>query len=125
MDGLDAIRNEVHRQSYTCDVRRVTGNGPYDDDTRSVVGTVEVAVSAPSASAQVVQEGSIEETSLVGHIVPETDTDGTLVESVHITDHLDVQNHPQKYVVRTKVGIPDAIDPDLWELALDRANDTE
>lgn len=121
MDPLKAITNSVTEQAVTCDVYRDTSNGPYEDDT-SPVDTAEVAFSAPSAQSQVVIEGSFEETSLVGHVVPEYDNSGTLIKSVQVNDELRPQNSEHRYDVRTVVGVPNEIGPELWEIAVTRAN---
>lgn len=122
MDTLDAIQNSVRDQSVTCNVYRDTDDGPYDSG-HTQVDTVAVAFSSPSAQSQVVIEGSFEETSVVGHIVPAYDSDNTLVHTVEVNDELRVSD-AQRYRVETKVGIPNEIDPELWELGLQRANAT-
>jgi hypothetical protein len=122
MDALDAIHDCVDAQAMTCAVYRDTDDGPYDDDLTQV-DTVDVAFSSPSAQSQVVIEGSFEETSVVGHIVPAYDTDGALVQSVHVNDELRVSD-TQRYRVETKVGVPNEVEPELWELGLQRANAT-
>jgi len=123
MDTLDAIHDSITDQAVWCDVYRDTSDGPYSDDTDTNVNTVKVAFSSPTAQSQVVVEGSFEETSVVGHVVPEYDTDGTLVQSVHVNDELRVDD-THRYDVTTVVGIPNEIEPELWELGLQRANAT-
>lgn len=123
MDALDAIHSCLNEQTVTCAVYRQSDDGPYDGDMTQV-GTVDVAMSAPSPQAQVVIEGSMEDTSLVGHLVPEYDTSGTLIETIHVNDELRPQNTETRYAVRTKVGVPNELSPELWELGLERANAT-
>jgi hypothetical protein len=122
MNALDAIHDCVDAQAKTCAVYRDTDDGPYDSD-RTQVDTVDVAFSSPSAQSQVVIEGSFEETSVVGHLVPEYDTDGALVHTVEVNDELRVSD-AQRYRVETKVGVPNEVEPELWELGLQRANET-
>ena len=121
MDPLEAITNSVAQQAVTCDVYRNTSNGPYEDAT-SPVDTAEIAFSAPSAQSQVVIEGSFEETSLVGHIVPEYDGSGALIKPVHVNDELRPQDSEHRYDVRTVVGVPSEVGPELWEIGVMRAN---
>lgn len=123
MDALDEIQASVTTQSVTCDVYRQADSDPYDADMTQV-GTVDIALSAPSAQSQVVIEGSMENTSLVGHIVPTTNDWGELEEVVAVNDELRPQNRESRYVVQTKVGIPSELAPELWECGLERANAT-
>jgi len=122
MDALDYIRSAVTEQTITCDVLREDNDSAYSSEPQKV-DEVDVAIFAPSASSQVVVEGSGEDTSLSGYVVPETDTDGNMVEYVTVNDMLRPQSNTERlYTVRTKVGRPNELDPDLWELGLERAN---
>jgi len=125
MDALEAILGCVNRQAVTCDIYRDTGNGPYDDTLSDTGETVDIAIFAPNSQSQVVVEGSGQETSFTGHIVPEYDANGNLVDPVRVNDELRPQNTTKRYDVRVKDGVPNEMDPEIWQLGLDRANASE
>lgn len=126
MDALDYMRTSVTDQSVRCDVRRDQSSDSYSGPDYSTVGEVDVAIFDPSSSSVVVTEGSGEDTSLTGLVVPAYDTDGNLNERVHVNDRLRPQSNTAKlYEVRVKDGLPNEIDPDLWRLGLEHANQSE
>lgn len=122
MDALDAIVASVTDQRITCDVYRDDSTSAYGGDP-SKVGTVDVAIFEPSSSSEVVVEGSGQDTSLTGLVVPTHDSNGDLVHDVEVNDELRVQsNEAKRYDVRVKDGVPNELDPDMWRLGLERAN---
>jgi hypothetical protein len=123
MDALSFMHADVTAQSVTCDVYRDDGDTSYGSSGASKVGTADVAIYAPESTSEVVVEGSGQETSLTGLVVPERDDAGDLVHNVKVNDELRVQSQPEKrYEVRVKDGFPNELSPELWRLGLDRAN---
>jgi hypothetical protein len=122
MDALQFLVTDVTDQAVTCDVYRDTSSDAYGG-SKTKVDSVDVAIFAPSSSSQVVVEGSGDETSFTGLVVPERDENDDLVESVHVNDELRVQGNTEKrFDVRVKDGVPNDLDPELWRLGLDKAN---
>lgn len=123
MDSLDYIRSSVREQAITCDVLTETEDTSYNSGSYSATDTVDVAIFSPTSSSELVPAGMDEQTTYAGHYVPEYDQNDDLVHVVEQGNHLRPQsNTALRYVVKTKMGAPDEIDPDLWVLGLDRAN---
>jgi hypothetical protein len=121
MDALDAIRGCLTEQTVTCDIYHPSGDGPYEGDLVDTGETVDVAIVSPTSQSQLVVEGSGQETSLVGHVVPEY-SNNRLQERVFVNDQLRPHNTGKRYDVRTKDGVPSPLEPELWQLGLERAN---
>lgn len=121
MDVLDYFASSVKNQAYTFDVYRNTGGNSYSEEKQKV-GEVTVSISDRSSQSQTTVEGSDESVNFKGLLNPQYDENGTLTEVVFVNDELWRQNGEQRYVVKTKDGRPNDIEPDLWELGLDRAN---
>lgn len=119
---LDEMRIAVEEQSVTCDIYRSSSSGAYSN--QSATGdTVDIAIFSPTSSSEIVVEGSGQETSMTGLIVPQYDANDNLVETVQVNDELRLQSDGSKrYDVKVKEGHPNEIDPELWRLGLDRAN---
>jgi len=121
MDALAFMQSTVASESVLMDVYRNTSTGSYDND-KTTVGTVSVAVFAPTSSAEVVTEGSGQDTSLTGLAEP-APNGGDPLPAVEVNDELRVQSNPEKrYVVKTKDGYPSDIDPELVRLGLEPSN---
>jgi len=121
MDALDFMQSTVASESVLMDVYRNTSTGSYDNE-KSSVGTVSVAVFAPTSVAQVVTEGSGQDTSLTGLAEPAL-IDGDPLPTVKVNDELRMQSNPEKrYVAKTKNGYPSDFDPELVRLGLEHAN---
>lgn len=122
MDAIDYIQSRVNDQAVTCDVLSDTESASYSDDVTQV-GTVEIAVYAPSSAAEMVPAGIEESTSFTGLVVPQRDGNGDLVNDTAVGDTLRVQSNTAiQYEVMTRDGVPNELDPHLWVLGLDRAN---
>ncbi len=122
MDALSYIQSDIEEQSVACDVLRDDGGG-YNGGNYSKVDTIDVAIHSPSSSSEVVVEGSGEETSLTGKVVPDYDSNGNLLSHVQVNDRLRPQEHSGKlYEVRVKDGVPNELNPDIWRLGLEHAN---
>jgi hypothetical protein len=121
MEAAQFMRTDVATQARTFDVYRTSGRSYDSSDTQD--GTVDVALSTASASGQVVTEGTDSNASFVGHAVPQYDGNGD--PAVRVGDELRLQSDTAKrYEVTDVVGLPDDVDPTLWELGLDRSNDS-
>lgn len=125
MDALAYIHDDVSRQAVTCAIWRDTSDGPYDDSLSDTGETVDVAISSPTSQQQVVAEGSGQEATFVGVLVPEEGRDGTLQDPVRLNDQLRPVGSARRYDVRTKDGVPNDLNPEIWQLGLDRANSSE
>lgn len=122
---LDEMRIVVEEQSVTCDIYRSSSSGAYSNSA-ATGDTVDVAIFAPTSSSEIVVEGSGQETSMTGLLIPQYDATASLVETVEVNDELRLQSDGSKrYDVRVKEGHPNEIDPELWRLGLDRANVSE
>jgi len=124
MDALQFMQSSVATESVLMDVYRNTSTGSYDN-SKSAVGTVSVAVFAPTSSAQVVTEASQQNTSLVGLADP--DPSGTdPLSDVQVNDELRVQDSPEKrYTVKTKDGYPNDLNTELVRLGLEPSNSSQ
>lgn len=122
MDALAYIHDDVSRQAVTCEIWRDQSDGPYDDSLSDTGETVDVAIFSPTSQSQVVAEGSGQEATFVGVLVPEEGRDGTLQDPVRLNDQLRPVGSARRYDVRTKDGVPNDLNPELWQLGLDRAN---
>jgi hypothetical protein len=90
------------------------------------VGTIDVTVFEPSSQQRVTIEGTSEDTSLTGLAVPQYDNNGDLQHVVEVSDRLKPQSRPERqYEVRAKNGLPNELDPELWQLGLDVATSSE
>jgi hypothetical protein len=127
MDTLDYIHDAITEQAIACDIFRPDDSAAvYDDSLVDTGSSVEIAISDPSSTSVVQTEGVGEDISLVGHVVPQTDQNGQLTEVLHIGDQLVPQSAPEKaYNVRTKDGVPNELDPEIWQLGLERSNESE
>jgi hypothetical protein len=122
MDALQFYREEVDRQAYTAAVYRADGTSSYESTSMQQVGQIAVSISDATSVSETVTEGSDEDTSLRGLTTPTYDANGNLTETVAVNDELRLTNAPRRYTVTTKNGIPNDIDPEVWELGLERAN---
>lgn len=124
MDATAFIQSDVTALADTFDVYRVDDNdtsSAYDNGTFTDTGVdVHVRVHSPSSQQQVVAEGSGQETSYTGFLVPEYDVDGNLAHNVEVNDQLRMNG--KRYDVVVKDGIPNDHDPEIWRLGLDKAN---
>jgi hypothetical protein len=127
MDTLDYIHDAITEQAIACDIFRPDDSAAvYDDSLVDTGSSVEIAISDPSSTSVVQTEGVGEDISLVGHVVPQTDQNGQLTEVLHVGDQLVPQSAPEKaYDVRTKDGVPNELDPEIWQVGLERANASE
>lgn len=124
MQALSFMQSTVAAESVLMDVYRNPSTGSYDSD-RTPVGTVSVAVFAPTSASEVVTESSQQDTSLTGLAEP-VPTNGDPLPAVQVNDELRVQSNPEKrYVVKTKDGYPSDIDPELVRLGLEPSNSSE
>jgi len=124
MDALDFMQATVDSESMLMGVYRNTSNNSYDS-SKSSVGTVSVAVFAPTSSSEVVTEGSGQDTSLVGLCEP-AHSNGDLLPAVQVNDELRVQANPEKrYLVKTKDGYPNDLDAELVRLGLEPSNSSD
>lgn len=120
METIEYIRQRVHTNERRFTVWRSDDERSYDS-TLTEVGTVPIWAFDATATSGVVTEGVEEETSITGYIRPSAD----LPDSLSISDEVRVADHPElRYEVRTKVGVPSALDPLLYRLGLERANDS-
>ena len=119
----DYFSTSIGDQTYTFDVYRNTGGNSYDESMEDV-GEVEVSISDVSSQSDTTVEGSDESVTYKGLLNPQYDMNGNLSEVVFVNDELRLQSGPKNYVVKTKDGHPNDIDPDIWELGLDRANES-
>ena len=118
MRAVDYLLSETKEKETTCSVYRTSGSQSYDSTTENVGETV-IWLFDASASSNVVTEGTEEETSFTGMLRPSAD----LQDGVRVGDELQFEGHPERrYEVRTKVGIPTELDPDVWQLGIERAN---
>lgn len=124
MDATAFMQADVAEQAVTCDVFDETGERAYNGPSESKQDEVDVAIFQPTASALVEIEGSDQEVSLAGLVVPDYDSNGNLVEHVGVNDTIQPQGTQKKYRVETKVGLPNDLSVDLWQLGLNRANDS-
>jgi len=125
MDAVTFMQCDVSDQAVTCDVLRPQDSGPYDSGFSSV-GTIDVTVFEPSSQQRVTIEGTSEDTSLTGLAVPQYDNNGDLQHVVQVSDRLKPQSNPQRqYDVRAKNGLPNELEPELWQLGLDVATSSE
>lgn len=127
MDALDYIRTDVKRQSVQCTVFNPDdGSTAYNDGFTDTGETIPVAIFQSSSSSQVTTEGTGQDTSLTGHLVPQTDANGDRKTVVTVGDRLQLQSNTAKqYEVRTKDGVPNDIEPELYQLGLEPANSSE
>jgi len=121
MDTLTYFNSEITDQSQTFAVYRQTGGTSYDT-TREQATTVRLSVTDLSAQSSTVTEGTDQDISYRGLVNPHYDENGQLVDVVQVNDELRHIDGPRRYRVETKVGRPNDIDPDVWELGLRRAN---
>lgn len=125
MNALDLMLATVDEQAVTCDVYRASSSGAYSDDATKV-DTVDIAIFSPTSSSEVVVEGSGQETTMTGLLVPQFDANGDPVEVVQVNDELRLQSNTSKrYDVRVKEGFPNEFDPEVWRCGLNRANASE
>lgn len=123
MRAIDHIQSRVTDQSVLCDVLRSAESGSYSDQ-RETVDTAHVAVFAGQSAAEMVPAGMDATTSFTGLVVPETDHNDELVHHTQVGDVLrPTTNTAKRYTVETRSGAPNDLDPHLWVLGLDRAND--
>jgi hypothetical protein len=123
MDAVDYIRTDVNEQAETCDVLRDTSSHSYDGEDDSKADEVDVAIFAPNSNATVVVEGTDDDTSLTGLVVPDEQSDGSITHHVQVGDVLRPQtNTAKRYNVRVKDGIPNDLAPELFRLGLEHAN---
>ena len=120
MDAVDWFHQSISQDTYEFAVYE--GGNSYSDELTATGDTVEIAISDVSTQSSVVTEGTEQNVSYRGTYVPIYDPTGSLKDVVTVGNELHRQNGQQKYVVRTKVGRPNEIDPELWYLGLDRAN---
>jgi len=126
MDPMDYIHTDLTDQSVTCAVYRSSGSGVYNDGLSDTGETVEVTLSEPSSSSVSHVEGIDEDTSLVGQVVPEYDDNGDLTERLEVNDELRaIAYEGKRYEVSTKDGIPNELDPEIWALGLEPANQSD
>jgi len=121
MDAIDYFNAEITDQSHAVTVHRETGGTSYDA-SREQVDTVRMSVTDLSAQSSTVTEGTDQDISYRGLLNPHYNTDGELTTVVKVGDELRVADGVRRYRVETKVGRPNDIDPDVWELGLSRAN---
>lgn len=118
MLAVDYLLSETKDNETACTVFRTSGSQSYDS-TSEDVGETAIWLFDASASSNVVTEGTEEETSFTGMLRPSVD----LQDGVQVADELQFDGHPERrYEVRTKVGIPTELDPDVWQLGIERAN---
>jgi len=122
MDALKYLRQEVTHQSYEFDVYSPDGGNSYDGGMTDTGNTVEMTVSDMSGTGETVTEGSDQDVSYRGMITPQYDNEGNLRHVTDVNDELRATDSEQRYVVKSKVGLPNDIDPDVWQLGLNRAN---
>lgn len=125
MDALTFMQADVTSQAVTCNVYDSTSERQYGGGGKTKVDQVDVAIFAPSSSSEVVVEGSGQETSFTGLVVPRYGPDGTLIHHVDVNQELRVAaDESKRYEVRVKEGVPNDLDPEIWRLGLERANDS-
>ena len=122
MDALEYLRSEVTHQAHSFDVYTQDGGNSYNNDYSKSGETVEMSVSDMSGSGETVAEGSDQSVSYRGTLTPSYDNNGDLTKTVGVNDELRAVDGNQRYVVKTKTGIPNDIDPEVWQLGLERAN---
>ncbi len=123
MDAVDWFHQSINDDTYSFAVHESGGNS-YSGDTTATGETVNVAISDVSTQSSVVTEGTEQNVSYRGTYVPLYDASDNLKTVVEVGNELHHENGQQKYVVRTKVGRPNEITPELWYLGLDRANNS-
>lgn len=124
MDTLNYVTASVRENSRRFDVYR--GQGSTYNGSTEKVDAVDAWVFDPTSTSISVVEGTDEDTSLTGLVVPSYDADGGLVERVHVNDELRLQsNTAKRYLVATKDGVPNELDPELWRLGLSHANSSQ
>ena len=122
MDPTAFIQSTITQRAVTFDVLRSSNDGAYEEYTETG-DTVEAVVFSPSGSTSFEVEGIEEETSMVGLMNPQYDTDDNLVEIIQVGDRLRPTSDTAKlYEVRAKRGHPNELDPSTWRLALSKAN---
>ena len=121
MDALQYLQSTVAHQAHTFTVYTQDGNS-YNSDYSDTGETVDMSVSDMSGSGETVTEGSDQSVSYRGTLNPSYDNSGDLTEYVGVNDELRAVDGNQRYVVKTKTGIPNDIDPEVWQLGLERAN---
>jgi len=121
MDTEDYFQCSVTEQSYEFAVWE-QGDSSYDSEMTDTGQTVQMAVSDVNSQFSVTTEGADQDVSYRGLIEPTYSDDGSIESVVDVTDELRRVNGQQRYVVETKSGRPNDIDPELWEVGLRRAN---
>lgn len=122
MDALAYMVSDVADHAVTCNVYRDTSSTNYGSDSTKV-DEVDVYIFNPSSQSQVVVEGSGQDTSLTGLVVPDYDSNDNLVEHVQVGDELRVKSDESKrYDVAVREAIPSEFELELWRLGLNRAN---
>jgi hypothetical protein len=120
MNAIEYTRQRVRANERTVTVYRPDSGRTYDGSLTSV-GEIAVWIFDASATATVVTEGSEEDTSMTALLRPSQD----LPSGVQVSDELRVTTDTEKrYEVRTKVGVPAALDPSIYRLGIERANDS-
>ena len=122
MDALQYLQSTVTHQAHTFAVYTQDGNNSYNSEYSDTGETVEMSVSDMSGSGETVTEGSDQSVSYRGTLNPSYDNNGDLTETVGVNDELRAVDGNQRYVVKTKTGIPNDIDPEVWQVGLQRAN---
>jgi len=123
MDAVDWFHQSVNEDAYSFAVYESGGNS-YSDEQTATGETVNITISDVSTQSSVVTEGTEQNVSYRGTYVPMYDASNRLRTVVEVGNELHRENGEQKYVVRTKVGRPNEINPELWYLGLDRANNS-
>jgi len=122
MDATDYINSEVNG-GFEFAVFR--GGNSYSGGMEDTGDRVIVDVTEAASQAADNVEGSSQDVSFRGLLNPSYDDSGGLTDVVKVNDELRlVGNKEIRYVVQTKQGQPNDIDPELWNLGLDRANST-
>lgn len=112
------LLDQVHQNEQSCTVYREPDGGSYGSSL-SDVGETALWLFDANATSSIQVEGADEDTSFTAMLRPSVD----LADGVQVGDEIQFDGHPEKrYVIRTKVGIPTALDPTVWRLGVDRAN---
>jgi len=119
MNAREYIVTDVADRATTCDIYRSDSDGVYNSDYERV-GETAVYIFSASSTTTISIEGSGQDTSLVGLTTPSYGRQGKLVHDVEVNDQLRVND--RQYRVETKDAIGDELDPQLWQLGLERAN---
>jgi len=122
MDAVDWFHQSVNDDAYSFAVYE--GGNSYSDEKTATGETINITVSDVATQSSVVTEGTEQNVSYRGTYVPMYDASGSLKTVVEVGNELHRENGEQKYVVRTKVARPNEINPELWYLGLDRANNS-